>query len=50
LPGSVGASARGATDTIIQVVGNPLLWLGLVVVLVLIDRRNGRKAASAGVS
>lgn len=40
----------GATDTIIRVVGNPLLWLGLVVVIVLIDRRNGRKAASAGAS
>ncbi|CAB4537959.1 MAG: hypothetical protein ACK5CE_11660 [Actinomycetes bacterium] len=39
-------SMRGSTDVVIRVLGNPLLWLGLVVVTLVMDRRAARRATA----
>ena len=41
---------RGATDTVIRVLGNPLFWLAVVVVIVVADRRSSRVAADRAAS
>lgn len=39
---------RGATDLVLRVLGNPLLWIGLVVVVLVVQHLRGRRAARAG--
>jgi hypothetical protein len=41
---------RGATDAVIRVLGNPLFWLGIVAITVLVDRRSRRRAATGTAS
>lgn len=44
LVGRRNAALRGTTDLVLRVLGNPLLWIGLVVVLMLVQYVRSRRA------